>query len=77
MLLETVDLKRLDRSGWVREGISNPESVAAHSWGVAWLVVALCPSDIDREKALMMAVINDIGEVRIGDLVDGPSRTPS
>ena len=72
-LLEALQLKRLPRSGWLRVGVQDSESVAAHSWGAAWLVAALCPEGVDRGRALEMAVIHDLAEVRIGDItpVDG------
>ena len=49
-LLEALSLKDLARAGWVRAGVQHPESVAAHSWGVAWLVLALCPAELDRGR---------------------------
>jgi len=67
-LLEALELKRLPRSGWLRVGVQDVESVAAHSWGAAWLVAALCPACVDRGRALEMAVIHDLAEVRIGDI---------
>ncbi|MEQ1505748.1 MAG: HD domain-containing protein, partial [Myxococcota bacterium] len=67
-LLEVVALKALARTGWVRVGVPGPESVAAHSWGVAWLVLALLPDTMDRERALVYAVIHDLPEVWTGDL---------
>ncbi|PXF23697.1 MAG: phosphohydrolase, partial [Methanobacteriota archaeon] len=67
-LLEALELKRLPRSGWLRVGVQDIESVAAHSWGAAWLVAALCPDGVDRGRALEMAVIHDLAEVRIGDI---------
>lgn len=69
VLLEALGLKAVDRSGWVRRGVPGPESVAAHSWGVAWLVLALLPDDLDRERALTYAVLHDLPEVRTGDLM--------
>jgi putative hydrolase of HD superfamily len=67
-LLEALGLKQLKRAGWLRKGIEAPESVAAHSWGVAWLVSALCPTSVDRGHAIEMAVVHDLGEVRVGDI---------
>lgn len=67
-LLEALALKELPRAGWIREGVSQPESVAAHSWGVAWLVLVLCPEHIDREQALCIAIVHDLAEVRVGDI---------
>ena len=77
MLLETIRLKELPRAGWIRAGVRNPESVAAHSWGTAWLVLALCPKHVNRERALAMAVIHDLPEVHAGDITpyDGVSST--
>ncbi len=68
LLLETLNLKALPRAGWVRVGVREPESVAAHSWGVAWLVLALCPPHVDRGRALAIATLHDLAEVRVGDL---------
>ena len=70
-------LKHLDRAGWKRVGIDHPESVAGHSWGVAWLVLALCPEDLDQAAALRFAVIHDLAETHVGDITphDGVSRS--
>ena len=67
-LLEALALKDLPRSGWLRAGVAHPESVAAHCWGVAWLVLALCRDDLDLERALSMAVVHDLAEIRTGDI---------
>jgi len=76
LLDAALTLKHLDRAGWKRVGISSPESVAAHTWGVAWLVLALCPDDLDGALALRLAVIHDLAEARVGDITphDGISR---
>jgi putative hydrolase of HD superfamily len=67
-LFEAARLKAVDRAGWVRVGVPSPESVAAHSWGIGWLVLALLPADLDRGKALAYAILHDLPEVRVGDL---------
>jgi putative hydrolase of HD superfamily len=74
-LLHHLGLKELARAGWLRAGVAAPESVAAHSWGVAWLVLVLAPPSIDRGRALAIAVIHDLAEVDVGDLTphDGVS----
>ena len=74
-LTEALALKALPRAGWVRAGVENPESVAAHAWGVAWLVLVLCPENLDRGRALAIAVAHDLAEVRCGDITphDGVS----
>ncbi len=68
LLLEALGLKALPRAGWVRVGVRDPESVAAHSWGVAFLVLALCPAGVDRGRALAIATLHDLAEVRVGDV---------
>lgn len=68
LLLEAARLKHLDRAGWRRRGLHPVESVAAHSWGVAWLVTLLLPPELDRAKALTYAVLHDLAEVRVGDI---------
>jgi len=76
-LLEGLGLKKVQRAGWRRVGLTGVESVAAHSWGVAWLVLALCPSALDRGRALAIAVIHDLAEVQVGDITphDGISKS--
>jgi putative hydrolase of HD superfamily len=61
-------LKALDRAGWKRAGLSDTESVAAHSWGVAFLTLVLLPETLDRSRALTYAVLHDLAEVRVGDV---------
>jgi putative hydrolase of HD superfamily len=70
LLLEAQTLDRVPRMGYVLRGVSRPESVAEHSWHVAFLVAALAPQipEIDRARALEMALLHDLAELRTGDL---------
>lgn len=68
LLLEILRLKALPRAGWLRVGLEAPESVAGHSWGLAWLVLVLCPEELDRERALSLAVVHDLPEILAGDI---------
>ena len=67
-LLDYLALKQLPRTGWVRSNVENPESVAAHSWGMAILALRLAPEDIDLTKVLSMCIVHDLPEVIVGDL---------
>lgn len=69
-------LKELDRAGWLRVGVARPESVAAHSWGVAFLALLRCPTELDRGRVLAMALLHDLAECVVGDLTphDGVSK---
>ena len=66
--IEILGLKELDRAGWLRSGLTDVESVASHSWGVAFLAFHLCPSELDRSRVLEMAICHDVAEVRVGDI---------
>jgi putative hydrolases of HD superfamily len=76
LLIEALRLKALPRAGWERRGVARPESVASHSWGVAWLVLALAPDDLDRGRALAYATLHDLAEVRTGDLTPADGVPP-
>ena len=67
-LLEIYDLKDEKRTGWQLRNIEDPESVAAHSWGVAFLALNYIPDNLDSEKVLKLAVIHDIAEAEVGDI---------
>ena len=66
--LEVLGLKEVERAGWKRSGLHNVESVAGHSWGVAFLAMQICPPELDRLRILEMAICHDVAEVRIGDI---------
>ena len=67
-LLTLLQLKDIERTGWVRAGVSMPESVAAHSWGMAILALRLCPKHLDVSKVLQLCLVHDIAEIVVGDL---------
>ena len=80
LFLETAILKRVPRAGWFQRGVPHVESVAEHSFGVAFMALALADvinSDsgresgqglLDLEKVLAMALLHDLAEVRLTDL---------
>lgn len=70
LLLEAQILDRVPRSGYFLRGVPEPESVAEHSWHVAFLVWTLGSQeeDLDLGRALRLALLHDIAEARIGDL---------
>jgi putative hydrolase of HD superfamily len=63
------ELKKIPRKGWKdKVGITNPESVADHSFSAA--VMAMVFSDLkklDTEKILKMALLHDLSESITGD----------
>jgi putative hydrolase of HD superfamily len=70
LLLELQTLDRVPRSGYFLRGISDCESIAEHSFHLAamvWLLAEREPG-IDRTRALELALVHDLAELRIGDL---------
>lgn len=62
-------LKRLPRQGWVESGVKKPESVADHSFGLAFLAMTAADNrGLDAEKAMKMALLHDIVESYVGDI---------
>lgn len=63
-------LDRVPRSGYVLRGVADGESVAEHSWHVLFLVWALGlrVPDLDLTRALELALVHDLAELRVGDL---------
>ncbi len=74
LFLEATTLKRMPRTGWGMRGVAHVESVADHSFGVAFVALALVDAlnatghDLDLEKVLVMAMLHDLAEVRLTDL---------
>ena len=70
-LLRLLPLEALPRTGWVLAGVPNPETVAAHTLGVALTVLALGPRvlpPLDVDRAVALAVVHDAPEALLGDL---------
>lgn len=69
-VLELQHLDRVPRMGFVLRGVADPESVAEHLWHVAVLAWTLGRQvdGLDLGRALAMALLHDVGEVRLGDL---------
>ena len=63
-------LKRTQRTGWVDVGVEQPESVADHTFRTAFLCMLYADmEDLDTLKLLRMALIHDLPEAVIGDLM--------
>ena len=62
------ELKGLPRTGWIQNGVSNPETVASHSWGMSLLAMKLCPKNLDLSKVLQICIVHDLPESIVGDI---------
>jgi putative hydrolase of HD superfamily len=71
-LMEANALEQVPRTGFALSGVDDPEDVAAHSAGVgvaALLIADRVPEAVDRGRLLTMALLHDLAETRLGDVV--------
>ena len=64
-------LKREKRHSWLSNG--DQESVAEHTWRLLLLILTMAPQlekPVNLKKALTMAIIHDLPEVKVGDKPD-------
>ncbi len=66
-------LQRLQRTGYVMSGVTNPQTVGDHSFGVALWSMLLVErmknkEKISMKKVLMMSVLHEAAEARISDI---------
>lgn len=64
-------LDRIARAGYVLRGVTEPESVAAHSHFVSVMALLFAdkyPDLFDRERVLTMALIHDLSEAQPMDI---------
>ncbi len=71
VLRDFLTLKKLRRTGWQLRGIREGESIADHCFGVVFLthfLASLVSANLDRNKAVSIAIVHEIGETRVGDI---------
>jgi 5'-deoxynucleotidase len=70
LLLEVQTLDRVPRMGYPLRGVDGAESVTEHSWHVLFLIWTLAPAipEVEAGRAMEMALVHDLAELRIGDL---------
>ena len=63
-------LDRVPRAGYSLRGVAEPESVSEHAFHTTFLVWALAAEEpeLDRFRAVELALVHDLAEVRTGDL---------
>lgn len=71
VIRDFLTLKKIRRTGWQLRGIRDGESIADHCFGVVFLTYylsSLIENKIDRNKAVSIAIVHEIGETRVGDI---------
>ncbi|KAK4685246.1 5'-deoxynucleotidase, partial [Tremellales sp. Uapishka_1] len=68
-LLEQLKVQK--RSGWIREGVKEPESISDHMCRMA-LMAMMIPVEssrpLDVSRCVMMALVHDLAEAHVGDI---------
>jgi putative hydrolase of HD superfamily len=70
-LLQGIQLKQTARTGWGQRGVPEAESVASHTFGVAFVVLVLASQmdePLELGKALAMAILHDLPEALTSDI---------
>ena len=71
LIHDFLTLKKIRRTGWQLRGIRDAESLADHCFGVVFLTYLLADQveqKIDRDHAVALAIIHEVGECRVGDI---------
>ncbi len=71
VIRDFLTLKKIRRTGWQLRGIKEGESIADHCFGVVFLTYFLSPlvkAKLDKNKAVSIAIVHEIGETRVGDI---------
>jgi len=70
-LQQALRLKYVPRTGWLMRGLTDVESVAEHTWGVALATLLLAEGMSDQpdlSKALTIALLHDLPESMLFDI---------
>ncbi|KAJ2354368.1 hypothetical protein IWW50_002869 [Coemansia erecta] len=69
-------LKRTKRTGWINNGIRNPESIADHMYRMGIMAMLIDDPTLDRTRCIKMAIVHDLAEALVGDITpfDGVSK---
>ena len=70
VLISVGKIKKVKRSGWVKRGVKDAESVADHSYRMAMMAIMLANKlSLNSEKLIKMALIHDVAEGVTSDII--------
>lgn len=68
-LMVVSKLKHLKRTGWVKRGVGEPETVAGHMYRMAIMsFLSDNRTGVDRDRVLKMSLVHDMAEALAGDI---------
>ncbi|KAI9591166.1 hypothetical protein BDF19DRAFT_456036 [Syncephalis fuscata] len=62
------NLKRTKRTGWIDNGVQQPESIADHMHRMSLMAMLVNDPNLDRDKCVKMALVHDLAEAIVGDI---------
>jgi 5'-deoxynucleotidase YfbR-like HD superfamily hydrolase len=68
-------LQTTPRTGWVRSGVSRPESIADHMYRMSVLALTMAGTQYDHQRLVKMAIVHDIAEAIVGDIAPSDNVT--
>ncbi|PIK40049.1 putative HD domain-containing protein 2 isoform 1 [Apostichopus japonicus] len=65
----TGKLKDTQRTGWVENGVCEPESVADHMYRMAVMTMLITNKEgLNKERCMKLAIVHDLAEAIVGDV---------
>ncbi|KAI8969317.1 HD domain-containing protein [Mycotypha africana] len=67
--LHTIEnLKRTKRTGWLDNGINQPESISDHMHRMGIMAMLVNDPSLNRDRCIKMAIVHDLAEAVVGDI---------
>ncbi|ORY05245.1 hypothetical protein K493DRAFT_252902 [Basidiobolus meristosporus CBS 931.73] len=61
-------LKRTKRTGWIKRGVNQPESIADHMHRMSIMALLIDDKSLNRDRCMKMAAVHDLAEAIVGDI---------
>jgi hypothetical protein len=62
-------LQTTPRTGWVRSGVREPESIADHMYRMSIMAMTMAGStEYDQQRLIKLAIVHDLAEAIVGDI---------
>ncbi|CCC69928.1 hypothetical protein NCAS_0D03470 [Naumovozyma castellii] len=61
-------LKVQKRTGWVNNGVENPESISDHMYRMSIMSMLIKNPQVNRDRCVRISLVHDIAEALVGDI---------